>query len=282
MERQGRGSAFRWLGALALAMVSWGCAKEKATLGDMSQEVAQREAKLRQDREAAAAREKSDLEALLPRIAEKRRPLDQAFTAIWASLPDAKSLKRRECPDAKISADTPDDAKRGVLLMNKEMVYLLTGKAKPPVDGGAEEIHTPAAYHASSLRRAEGPENAIFDAAPPTSAEQARARLEAIDYVMAHRYVGVLLITYYKEPEALGAKPTPARVEGMTVVFDREGAKALCQIEGSGESVAQSDSVATGALANEEAFRMYVHTTAKNIDAISKVLWVEGGQRRKR
>ena len=43
-------------------------------------------------------------------------------------------------------------------MFNKESIYLLTGRAKPAPDGGAEEIHTIAAYHAFDIKRPQGKE----------------------------------------------------------------------------------------------------------------------------
>jgi hypothetical protein len=270
--------------ALTLASVwsSTGCSRDKPDLSQMSREAEAKEAKLKQERDAVAAREAAALDELIPRVIEKRKPLDKAFGVIWQNLPELKNIKLKSCPDPKITADTPDEAKRAVLVINKESAFTLTGRAKAAPDGGAEQIHTVAAYHAFSMKRPEGKETPLLDAAPPASAEQARAQLEAADFISAHRYIGVVLISAFKEADNTSVKPTPARLEGWTVIFDRETGKPLCQIEASGESIAQSDSASGGGLAAEEAWYMYLHTTAKNLDAISKVLSIEGISRKKR
>jgi hypothetical protein len=259
------------------------CSKSGPDVAEMKKEVDAKEAKLKQEREEALAKEKAALDALLPQVAEKRKPLDASFGTVWANLPtDTRNMKRTECPDAKITADTPDESKRAILMLNKESVYVLTGRAKPAGDGGVEEIHTPAAFHAFHLVRPQGKETPLLSAGPPRSSEQARAQLAAIDFIMAHRYLGVALLTVYREADAMAARPVPTRIEGWTVVVDRETGKPLCQVESNGESIAQKENVSTGDLADEEAWGLYVHTSAKNLEAISKVLTVEGAPRKKR
>lgn len=273
--------------AIAATLVVAGCDKPQAELKkeEAAQYLKEMEAKdiaLQKQRAEAEAAEKAAYDAIAPQLPEKRRPLDKAFSVLWDNLPDAKTLKRKDCPDSQIIANTPDPEKRAILMLTKEGVHLLSGKAKPAVDGGAEEFHTVAAFHAFAMKRASGKESPLLDAAAPSSADAVKAQLEAIEFVMAHRYIGVAIPTAYKEAEVSGVKPSPARIEGWSVIFDRETGKPLCQIEAHGESIALAESASGGALADEEAWFSYINTSSRNFDAITKAFTVEGAPRKKR
>lgn len=267
--------------SLALGCLS-ACKKESPSVSDMSREVKDKEDKRKREREEAQARDRAALDKLLPQLRQKRQPLEKTFEKIWANLPDPKSLKRKDCPDAKITADTPDASKRSMLVLHREAVHILTGRAEVPKDGGAETFHTVAAFHAFTMRRPEGKETPLLERLPPETSELAEAQLAAIDYVMSHRYFGIALFTAFKESSVSGAKPSPARLEGFTVVVDSQTGMPLCQIDAFGEGQVLADTVSTGSAADEEVWSTYIIITAKNLDAISKVLAVDGFERPKK
>jgi hypothetical protein len=274
----------RWFTVLSLVLgvgaglAGAGCKDEKPDGSTVRLQQEYRDQEKKKTEDAAREKAKKELDELIPRLMEKRKPLDAAFQGMWQSLPDVKGMKRKECPDKQILADTPDPEKRKVLVFNKESLYLLTGQADGRPDAGAEAIHTVAAYPAFGLRRPEGKETPLLDRSVPDSAESVNQQLAAADYVAAHRYIGIGLFTAFYEPDATAARPKPTRVEGWTVVFDQQTKKPLCQVEAAGEGLVTDGVVMTGQAADEEAWAMFILLSGKNMDAISKALTVEGAR----
>jgi hypothetical protein len=165
----------RWFTVLSLVLgvgaglAGAGCKDEKPDGSTVRLQQEYRDQEKKKTEDAAREKAKKELDELIPRLMEKRKPLDAAFQGMWQSLPDVKGMKRKECPDKQILADTPDPEKRKVLVFNKESLYLLTGQADGRPDAGAEAIHTVAAYHAFGLRRPEGKETPLLDRSVPAA-----------------------------------------------------------------------------------------------------------------
>lgn len=267
---------------LVVALLVSGCEKEGPSATKQLEAQAQEDARKKQAAQEAEARRKKELDDLIPKLMEARRPVDEIYGRVWAVLPDIKTFTRKECPDKQILADTPDAAGRSVLLLNKESVYLLSGRADAR-EGKMDTYHTPAVDHALSLRRAGGKETPLLDRLAGDSAEKVQAQIDAAAYVQKFRYVGVGMFTAYLPADLKAApRPKPARVEGWLLVVDTKNNRPLCQVESSGEGLVHDGTINTDSAADEEAWAMFVHTSSKNIEAISKVLTVEGGATKKR
>jgi hypothetical protein len=63
--------------------------------------------------------------------------------------------------------------------------------------------------------------------------------------------------------------------------MDRKTNRALCQVESAGEGLLHQGTVNTDSAGDEEAWGMFVYTSGKNIEAISKALRVEGGPKKR-
>ncbi len=264
--------------ALGAGLLVASCKDEKPDGSTVRLQQEYQDAQKKKAETEAKEKARKELDELIPKLLEKRKPLDASFKTIWQNLPDVKNMKRKECPDKQILADTPDAENRKALLFNKESLYLLTGEVDGRADAKADQIHTVAAYHAFSLRRPDGKETPLLDRTVPDSAETVNQQLAAADYVAAHRYIGIALFSAFYEPDATAAKPKPTRVEGWTVVFDRQTGKPLCQVEAAGEGLVTDGVVMTGQAGDEEAWIMFLLLSGKNMDAISKVLTVEGAR----
>lgn len=261
------------LATLAVLATLPACEREKPSLDKLTTEAHDKDEKIKRDRAEIEAKEKAERESLVKKLATRRPPIDQLFSAIWTAIPDAKTIKRKECPDAKITADTADPEKRKVLVFNQETVWRLAGKADDIPAGTVQNFHTAALDDATWMVRATGKETPLATRTPPESANEAQARLDAIDFIEAHRYLGVGILTRFKSPGGTGQ----GHVEGFTVIFDRETKLPLCQVEVSADNLQnKADLVPVGKQADEDLWIMFLHTTAKNFDAVSKVFTVEG------
>ncbi len=268
------------LGLLAVALLAVACGKpDKASVRDLAAEAKARDEKLKHDAEEVAAKDRAEVARLQPQILDARRPLDQRFASAYSLIPDFSRWKERKaCPDAEIERAAPVPEKRRLLLVNQENLFTLAGKHDAaPVPG----FRTKAADEAQWMRRAEGKESLLLDRAPPDSADKARAQLEAIEYVKGFRYLGIGVFTGFRASRVDGTSASPARAEGWTIIVDLDEKKVLCHVESWGENLTRKDSgLAIGRAVYEDAWAMWVHTTAKNLDAVSKVLSVEGAKRR--
>lgn len=271
----------RWIALWAAATLALGCSKEPSSATKKLEEQAKEEARKKQEQQEAEARRKKELEEQIPKLMEARRPLDDAFSKIWAVLPETKTLSRKPCPDKQILADTPDAEGRTVLLFNKESVYLASGRADAK-EGKIDTFHTPAMDHGLTLRRPSGKETPLLERLAGDSLEKVQAQLDAAAYVKKFRYIGVGVFTAYLPADLRATpRPKPTRVEGWLVVTDSKTGQALCQIETSGEGLVHDGTVNTESAGDEEAWGMFVRTAGKNIEAISKVLVVEGGPKKR-
>ncbi|MCC6647647.1 MAG: hypothetical protein IT374_19005 [Polyangiaceae bacterium] len=266
--------------AVVVALLACACGKpDKASVRDLAAEAKAKDEKLKRDAAEAAAKDKAEVDKLIPRIVEGRRPLDQRFAAAYSLIPDFSRWKERApCPDAQIEKDSPAPEQRRVLLVNQENLFTMAGKQDAgPVPG----FRTKAADEAQWMRRAEGKESLLLERAMPDSADKAQAQLAAIEYAKGFRYLGVGVFTGFRASRVEGTSASPARAEGWTIIVDLDQKKVLCHVESWGENLTRKDSgLAIGRVVYEDAWAMWVHTTAKNLDAVSKVLSVEGAKRR--
>lgn len=271
------------LASASLSTLVLGCGRDKPSLDQLAKEAKDKEDKRKKDEEEARAKEKAATEALDPQVVEKRRPLDKLFGQIYDALPDGTKIKeRKECPDAKILADAPSEEKRKVLLVNQENLWTLAGKNDANPDAGALSFHTMAADEAQWMRRPEGKETFLLERGPSDSSDRAKSRLEAIDWIAGHRYIGVAVFTRFRASSMKGGSSTPARVEGWTIIFDKETQKPICHVESWGENLAsKAETLTVGRAVYEDLWTMWLHTTSKNLDAVSKQLGVEGVSKRK-
>ncbi|RYE91123.1 MAG: hypothetical protein EOO75_09205 [Myxococcales bacterium] len=271
----------RSVAVAAVLMLVGGCSNEAPRATQRLEEQARVEAKKKQDLEEATARQKKERDALVPKLLEARAPVDATFKQVWALMPELKTMKRQDCPDKQILADSPDEAARQMLVVNRESAYLLSGAADAS-GGRLSSFHTLAADHALTLRRAGGKETPLLDREPSDDTEKLQAQIDAAAYVRRFRYLGLGLISafYPSDLKAL-PRPRPARVEGWLVVVDGKTGKPLCQVEASGEGLVHDGTVNTDSAGNEEAWAMFVRTAGKNIEAISKVLTVDGGPKKR-
>jgi hypothetical protein len=268
---------------LLLVAVPLACQKEGPSVDSLAQEAKEKEARLKKEKEDAEAKEQKSLERAVAILSERRKPLDQLFADLWDKLPpDPKKLKREPCPDAKIVADTPDPEKRKVLVFNQEILWRMAGKGDLLPDGAVAPFHTPAGDEAQYLRRSEGKETPLADRAPPRTSVEADRRIEAIEFVKSHRYLGVAMFTSFRPSVPQGTAATPAHAEGFTVIFDRETKTALCQVDASADNlVPRDEALVPGIALYESLWTMYLHATAKNLDSVSKELSIEGVPRKK-
>lgn len=269
-----------------IVLATVGCSTSPPSAERLSQEAqkeAQQEAEKKRVREEAEKKRKADLDELVPKLLEKRKPVDQLFGRIWDLLPDAKKLARKDCPDKQILAESPDPSSHGVLFFNKESVFLLTGKVDGRPDGGAETLHTVASYHAFAMRRPSGKETPVIDRVISDDPEKVRAQIEASEFIQKFKYIGVGLFTALHEPDAMASpRPRPQRVEGWAVVFEAKSGKPLCQVEASGEGLVKEGIVTTGSAADEESWLMFLRGAGRNLEGVSKILFVDGFPRKAR
>lgn len=252
------------------------CKDEKPSLNQLADDAKKKEESKKKERDDAIAADKKKLDELLPKVNEKAKEVEKLFAALLPKVPDAKTLKaKKECPDAKINADAPSEEKRRVLVVNHENVYTLAGK-------GDGTFHTIAVDQGPNLRRSEGKESLLFDRKPPETSDAAKERIAAADYVLGFRYIGVGVFTAFKPSRIEGNGSTPARVDGYTVVFDKESKEQLCHIETWGENLkSRAETLAVGPALYEDAWTMWLHTTNRNLDAVSKALSIEGAPKKK-
>lgn len=268
-----------WIG-LAAALLAAGCQNEAPGAAKKLEDQAQEEARKKQAQEQVEAQRKKELDELIPKLMEARRPVDDIYGRVWAGLPEVKTLTRKECPDKQLLADTPDPAGRALLLLNKESVFLLTGRADAR-DGKMDTYHTPAVDHGLALVRPGGKETPLLTRLAGDTTEKVKAQIDAAAYVQRFRYVGVAVFTAYLSADLQALpRPKPARIEGWLVVSDSKTGRALCQVESSGEGLVHDGTVNIDSAADEEAWAMFLRTASKNIDAISKVLTVEGAPKK--
>ena len=269
----------RFLPFFVLALLLPACEREtRVSVDKLAEEAKAKDEKLKRERADAAQQEKTARDALVAKLAARRPAVDQLFSGIYAALPDVKSLKRRECPDAKLTADTPDAEKRKVLVVNQETLWRLAGRADDLPPGAQQAFHSIAVDDGQWMVRANGKETPLSTRTPPESAAEAQARLEAIDFIDAHRYFGVAMFTNFKTPGGTGL----GHVEGFTVIFDRQSKMPLCQIDAAADNMPGKTEVSSvGRQADEDLWIMYLHGVGKNLDAVTKVLTIEGVSKRK-
>lgn len=266
----------------AVFLLVSGCSSEAPRATQRLEEQARAEAKKKQELEEATARAKKERDALVPKLLEARAPVDATFKQVWAQMPELKSMKRQECNDKQLLADAPDEASRTLLVVNRESAYLLSGAADES-GGRLSSFHTLAADNALTLRRAGAKETPLLDRQPSEDAEKLQAQIDAAAYVRKFRYLGIGLISaFYPADLRATPRPRPARVEGWMVVVDAKTGKPLCQIDASGEGLVHEGTVNIDSAGNEEAWAMFVRTAGKNVEAISKVLTVDGGPTKRR
>lgn len=262
-------------------MLSLGCSKETPSAASKLEEQAKEEARKKQELQELETKRKKEWEEQVPKLMEARRPIDETFSRIWSALPETKKLVRKSCPDKQILADTPDEKGRTVLIFNKESVYLLSGRADAQ-EGKIENFHTPAMEHALSLRSPRGKETPLLERVAGDSLEKIQMQIDAAAYVKSFRYIGVAVFTAYQSADLRATpRPKPTRAEGWFVLVDSKTGQALCQIETSGEGLIHDGTVNTESAGDEEAWGMFLWTAGKNIDAISKVLTVEGAPKKR-
>lgn len=269
----------RWLPLIALLAAACG-KSDKASVRDMAAEAKAKDEKLKRDAEEAAAKDRAGVETLVPKIIEGRRPLDQRFLTAYGLIPDfSKWKERKACPDAEIEKAAPTPEKRRLLLVNQENLFTMAGKHDAgPIPG----FRTKAADEAQWMRRAEGKESLLLERAMPDSADKAQAQLDAIEYVKGFRYLGIGVFTGFRASRVEGTSASPARAEGWTIIVDLDEKKVLCHVESWGENLTRKDGgLSIGRAVYEDAWAMWVHTTAKNLEAVSKVLVVEGAPKKR-
>ena len=265
----------------AVLLATAGCSNDAPRATQQLEEQAKAEALRKQEQAAAAEKAKKAVSDRVPAMLAARSPVDATFKQLYAQLPDVKGMKRKECPDKDILAAAPDEAARTLLVVNRESAYLLSGAADA-TNGKMETFHTLAADHGVTLRRAGAKETPLLDRAPGETLEQLQAQIDAAAYIQKFRYYGVGLISaYYPADLRATPRPRPARVEGWLVVVDGKTGKPLCQIESSGEGLVHDGTVNVDSAADEEAWAMFVRTAGKNVEAISKVLTVDGGPKKR-
>ena len=266
---------------LSLVLLVAACDKsDKASVRDMAAEAKARDEKLKKEAEEIAAKDRAGVETMVPKIIENRRPIDQRMLMAYGLIPDVSKWKERKvCPDAEIEKVAPTPEKRRILLVNQENLFTMAGKHDAgPIPG----FRTKAADEAQWMRRAEGKESLLLERAMPDSADKAKAQLEAIEYVNGFRYLGIGLFTGFRASRVEGTSASPARAEGWTLIVDLEEKKVICHVESWGENLTRKDGgLSIGRAVYEDAWSMWVHTTAKNLEAVSKVLTVEGAPKKK-
>ncbi len=268
----------RALSLLSLVLVPGlsGCKDDKPSLNQLTDEAKKKDDAQKKEREAAIEADKKKLDAIAPKLAEKQKEIERLFAAILPKIPAAASLKtKKPCPDAKILADVPAEDKRRVLVFNQENLITLAGKAD-------DKFHTPAVDQAQYLRRSHGKESLLLEKKPAETSDVAGERLAAAEYVLSFRYLGVGVFTAFKPSRIEGVGSTPARVDGYTVIFDKESKEPLCHIETWGENLkSRAEALAVGPALYEDAWSMWLHTTSKNLDSVSKALSIEGAPGKK-